>query len=358
MELKQPAKRGHRPKAPKPDRADLIRRLRKSARDTAKNGFEDIYTKLADRGSTIAIELQLVRSLCGRFQTDLEHLATPATPVNLLTTSERLPPAPMFSSAPTLPRIAILTGTADKLEFLARLPNAIEPSTGAVTAGIEPRPPSSYQLITYQWQPAPDLLDPGAIVVPVPINPSQDVGFQATSDPPDAMIMGDVDVASNGLVRYVRSWFQVVMEARHRALTAAPDQLDPAEVEQPSGLESTPFACQREHVPEVTKLQFRYFDGSRWRLNWNSGSDGILPLAIEVAFDVHPEAGLEPPPSKEEEQVSADDDLFDLEMDFQDGSVVGRAAHDPDAISTAYRFVIALDAAFREPPRIIHELSQ
>jgi hypothetical protein len=100
----------------------------------------------------------------------------------------------------------------------------------------------------------------------------------------------------------------------------------------------------------VTKLQFRYFDGSRWRLNWNSGTDGILPLAIEVAFDVHPEAALEPLPlpSKEEEQVSADNDLFDLEMDFQDGSVVGRVAHDPDAISTAYRFVVALDAAFRE----------
>jgi len=35
----------------------------------------------------------------------------------------------------------------------------------------------------------------------------------------------------------------------------------------------------------LTKVQFRYFDGSSWRSNWNSDQQGSLPRAIAFGFD-------------------------------------------------------------------------
>ena len=106
--------------------------------------------------------------------------------------------------------------------------------------------------------------------------------------------------------------------------------------------------AQRDHVPEITKLQFRYFDGLRWQLNWDSGRSGQLPLAIEVRFDVDAEAA-----ERAEEQLRSGEENAKLEEvavstsdDFQDEMVVSvQTLADPDAISTEYRFVVKLDAA-------------
>lgn len=46
-------------------------------------------------------------------------------------------------------------------------------------------------------------------------------------------------------------------------------------------------------APEVSAIQFRYYDGlnSSWRLNWDSSVMGALPRAIEVTMQLRPMPG-------------------------------------------------------------------
>jgi len=46
-------------------------------------------------------------------------------------------------------------------------------------------------------------------------------------------------------------------------------------------------------VPEITKLSFRYFDGSSWSESWNSTFRQSLPIAIEVSLDLEFQKGLD-----------------------------------------------------------------
>jgi hypothetical protein len=42
----------------------------------------------------------------------------------------------------------------------------------------------------------------------------------------------------------------------------------------------------RVWAPEVVKLRFRYFDGSRWRNSWDSLKQKGLPMAVEVRLSL------------------------------------------------------------------------
>ncbi len=41
-------------------------------------------------------------------------------------------------------------------------------------------------------------------------------------------------------------------------------------------------------APEVTQLEFRYFDGTQWLEEWDSEEIGGIPLAVEIAIAVEP----------------------------------------------------------------------
>ena len=43
---------------------------------------------------------------------------------------------------------------------------------------------------------------------------------------------------------------------------------------------------QSDHVPEVSKLRFRYYDGISWRSRWRSSRTGDMPIAVELVFDL------------------------------------------------------------------------
>jgi hypothetical protein len=124
------------------------------------------------------------------------------------------------------------------------------------------------------------------------------------------------------------------------------------------------FPAAREHVPEVIRLQFRYHDGSQWLLNWDSGSDGRLPLAVEVAFDIDAEAVLQREQDLaaatqialeggslayllKENEEEMEDDQFDTESLIDPITMA-----DPTAIRTEYRCVIAVPAATRDENRL------
>lgn len=69
-------------------------------------------------------------------------------------------------------------------------------------------------------------------------------------------------------------------------------------------------------VPEMTRLKFRYFDGSSWGDSWDSEFRGALPFAIEVSFDMDFYQGLDARyPLEEEEnlEIKMDDDSSEEE---------------------------------------------
>jgi hypothetical protein len=63
---------------------------------------------------------------------------------------------------------------------------------------------------------------------------------------------------------------------------------------------------ERDEVPEVVWLEFRYFDGASWQSSWNSESQGRLPVAIEVRFELE----VEDPVTTEDLPAGDDDSEF------------------------------------------------
>jgi hypothetical protein len=62
----------------------------------------------------------------------------------------------------------------------------------------------------------------------------------------------------------------------------------------------------RDEVPEVIWLEFRYFDGSRWLSSWDSQSEGRLPVAVEMRFELQ-----EAEPADENRAGDGDTELVD-----------------------------------------------
>ncbi|MEI8380371.1 MAG: type II secretion system protein GspJ [Planctomycetota bacterium] len=69
------------------------------------------------------------------------------------------------------------------------------------------------------------------------------------------------------------------------------DRLATLMVEDKGGAATT-LAAQQVLAPEVSYLQFRYFDGAAWYTSWDSESSGRLPRSIEVTI------GFAPPKNK------------------------------------------------------------
>jgi Type II secretion system (T2SS), protein J len=70
------------------------------------------------------------------------------------------------------------------------------------------------------------------------------------------------------------------------------DRLAVLMVEDKGGLAEA-ASRQQALAPEVTMLQFRYFDGKSWYLEWDSILNGRLPRAVEVTlgFGLPPRQG-------------------------------------------------------------------
>ena len=184
-----------------------------------------------------------------------------------------------------------------------------------------------------------------------------------------------------GLIREAKSWLHVTRDQRraalHRQVEAAGMLIDgrfPWDVQpnsqesisafgdfrhstwsqdplQPNWAPPAEFRHKRDHLPEVTRLQFRYFDGQAWQLNWHS--DTQLPRAVEVAFDLDPDA----PAARAKEFEAAHSAMLDgaslnevlpPEAEFPEDQVqdmdqlLNNNLLDPTAIVTEYRFVIRM----------------
>ena len=381
------------------------------------------YTRLEERSSRAVTELQLVGSISQQMRSDVAHLVTIAPTQDSLGTpsastevaqevADQLPSALGFRQSTQQPQFdsrllesTYIRGSATKLEMVTRQPYTVDVPTENQLLGAETRY-GTQQLVIYEWRDARDLktllrddpvLNPNRFVQPKP-DPNRDPALPPLQMQPRRLNPND----NVGLIREVKSWLHVSRDRRRdnlrRQAEAAgmlvngkmPWELDPgqqlldpitasrlperqtAAFVDETAMGSNPawspppeFRHKRDHLPEITRLQFRYFDGRSWRLDWQNGTE--LPLAIEVAFDVDAAAPAKRakefeqahsamlggasaanvlPPKEEEISTDSAQNEFD--------SLSASNLMDPTALVTEYRFVMSVprvtsDGNDREP---------
>ncbi len=117
---------------------------------------------------------------------------------------------------------------------------------------------------------------------------------------------------------------------------------------------------EQDVVPEAVRLEFRYFDGSAWLSNWNSQSQGRLPVAIEMRFELKKPEPLETSTTSDEETdlanggdslTGADEPFLSADAGIMAPSDATADAVDSDYEATPYhRCVVYLEPAPEQPP--------
>ena len=291
----------------------------------------------------------------------------------------------------SLPDLTYLRGSANRLEIVTRLPYTVDVPSNQQLIGAETRY-GTHHLVIYEFRNPRELetlLNDDPVLNPSKFNPPVPAPTTLVpNNPNQPLIPPQVATPLNpndnvGLIRESKSWLHVTRDQRREALTRTaeaagllvngqlptidqrrpddlrrqrPDQslLDSSTSNTPPWAPPPEFRHRKDHIPEVTKLQFRYFDGTEWKLNWTQNE--FLPRAVEVAFDLDPDApavrarefedahalvlagqsvtDVLPP----EETTETED--ADLAFGLDSLSTVNLA--DPTAIVTEYRFVIQL----------------
>jgi hypothetical protein len=88
------------------------------------------------------------------------------------------------------------------------------------------------------------------------------------------LVLGEFGQAANGLVR---------RELGRSVTRWAIDNGDTQRLEQVGEL----------LAPEITAIQFQYFDGYQWYTEWDSDVSGGLPLAVEITLFMQPKDSLD-----------------------------------------------------------------
>jgi len=298
-----------------------------------------------------------------------------------------------------------IRGSATKLELITRMPYTVEVPTGNALLGAETRC-GTHQWVVYEWRDVRDLnsllqndpiLNPSRFVPPPP-DPLRDPRLPAVAPPVATRLNPNDNV---GLIRESKSWLLITRDQRREALRKQAEaagllndgqlawELQPIVPEatriQESLLERDRSAAgqfdgqamqpvwapppelrhKRDHIPEVTKLQFRYFDGESWRLEWTDSES--LPRAIEVAFDLDPNAPALRAKEFEDahaamiggasltEVLPPKDELLDKELEDPFALL---NLEDPTAIVTEYRFVIGVPQGAKKEQDRREELSE
>ncbi|MCY2984752.1 MAG: hypothetical protein NTY15_14105 [Planctomycetota bacterium] len=88
----------------------------------------------------------------------------------------------------------------------------------------------------------------------------------------------------------------------------------------------------------LTKVRFRYFDGSTWKSNWNSDQQGGLPLAIALGFDFPATSEIQLPstssPESTDEEGLRSEQLQTEDFTFADSALETESRADSSASSS------------------------
>ncbi len=288
----------------------------------------------------------------------------------------------------SLPEQTYLRGSARRLELVTRLPYTVDVPPGGKFLSEQTRY-GTHHWVVYEFRDPRDLesmlrsdpiLNPSRFVQPA--TPLQTDPLQP---PPAPVVPAMLNPNDNvGLIRETKSWLHVTRDQRNNALRKIAEQAGllvngalPVDANsQPSlldrlenrtatsdskyGNDGDDFAApwapppefrhRKDHIPEVTRLQFRYFNGESWNLDWSDAE--MLPVAVEVAFDLDADAPAVRAKEFEEahaqmlggksiSEVLPEDDPEEDEL-LEDDPLATLNLVDPTAIVTEYRFVILM----------------
>lgn len=254
------------------------------------------WSGLYDRGQRRTEQAQLVRSLCDQFTDDL-HCVTYSAP----------PPSRGRSSSSRRTSGSgnlALTGASDWLilDVLQPANPFHEPLSPDEMPAVEFERPLVHapelQRIIYTFQPAPTdpFQDPAGL----------DGSFSDDTVPVEVTspLSGDGSEIEPffGLLRVVvaREYFDHLAAADSSAYRRPGIVMTDQATGDLSGGE-LPGVLEQDKVPEVSWMEFRYYDGYSWVGSWDSRSQGQLPVAVEIRFEL-----VEIDPTDAE--VSTDDD--------------------------------------------------
>ncbi len=124
--------------------------------------------------------------------------------------------------------------------------------------------------------------------------------------------------------------------------------------------DATAGILEQDAVPEVVRLEFRYFDGAAWRSSWNSQSEGRLPVAMELRFELKKPEPLKASTSGDGETElvegadpadSTDSSFLPADAGIASSSNAAADSVDSDYEATPYhRCVVYLEPAPEQPP--------
>lgn len=88
----------------------------------------------------------------------------------------------------------------------------------------------------------------------------------------------------------------------------------------------------------LTKVQFRYFDGTTWKSNWNSDQQGGLPCAIAFGFDFPATSEIQLPPTSgpeaSDEEGTMSEQLQTAEFPFAESALATESIAESSAGSS------------------------
>lgn len=137
--------------------------------------------------------------------------------------------------------------------------------------------------------------------------------------------------------------------------TTEPAGAPTAAVDKPAEQDFSTFQPDDDSVtwiPEITRLEFRYFDGHGWSGSWDSLARKSLPVAVEITLEVRPSEDYlpgrpEPSQAAESEQPQKSPAARTPAAETQNADAEAEPLHPEPAAppSPAYRFVIYLPEA-------------
>jgi hypothetical protein len=306
-----------------------------------------VYSKLYDKGVQQATELQLVRSLMRQLRSDLHHANAALLPPRAGFAMASSDGPVIFSDGDSggqlpLPSGAQLRGTSTRLQMVLRTSNRTNEHQSSRQTGMDEfSTPDVYDLVEYVWHPRPDRLGQGS---------GELAEYELDQEADDV----EREPGAAGLTRRVTPWFLQNSERANDRTNENARSIDPRSktslAVNPKTQSLRPPSWREDAVPEVTRLQFHYFDGASWLGYWDSEQAGRLPVAIEIVFDLQPEEPSDDELADEQvgEQLIEDSAPVGIEYDAAGGSTVGEEEHE-------YRFVIAVETA--TPRRVPEEVA-
>jgi len=246
------------------------------------------YRNAEVRGWKLSHRVQTVRSARAWLESDAQHLIIGTQSVALAAN----PQAPLVGSKQSADQPAKshrFTGSA--MGFTATIAPSIDPipfleNLMLDATQLDREPLASDSLLGNEADANLASSSPWpaeTIEIEYRLMPMDSASAQSNLPPSNVSIDNEIDDSQYVLTRYETIEFKSQTTAANPSerLLSAQDLYRQAD----ESVQDSNQTYRESKLEGLTKVKFRYFDGSTWRSNWNSDQQGGLPRAIAFGFD-------------------------------------------------------------------------